>query len=88
MSALGAAALGTVATGALGPGRLSQVGVEVIPVAVTFALLAAAGFALAHGLLMVAHAVRRRRDGVPHLSVVPDVAAEPAATTQGFLTVP
>ena len=61
-----------VASGALGPGRLADVGVEVIPVAVTFALLAAAGFAVAHGLLMLAHVVRRRRDSVPHLSVVPD----------------
>ncbi len=78
------ALLGAVATGALGPGRLAFVGVEVTPVAITFALLALLGYGIAHGLLMLTHAVRGRRERVPHLSVVPD--AEPA--TQGFLTVP
>jgi len=63
---------GAVASGALGPGRLAQVGVEVIPVAVFFALLSAIGFGVAHGLLTLLGLARGRREDQPRLSVVPD----------------
>ena len=87
-SAVSIAALGAVASGALGPGRLAEVGVEVVPVSVTFALLAAAGFGVAQGMLMLAHVVRGRRASGPHLSVVPDEARASTPSTQGFVPVP
>lgn len=71
VSGLLAATAGAVASGALGPGRLAFVGVEVVPVAVLFALLSALGFGIAHGLLMLAQLARGKRQG-PLLSVVPD----------------
>lgn len=71
-----AASAGAAASGALGPGRLAQVGVEVVPVAVFFALLSALGFGIAHGMLVLAALVRARHDDRPNLSVVPD--PEPA----------
>jgi hypothetical protein len=67
---------GAAASGALGPGRLAQVGVEVVPVAVFFALLSSLGFGIAHGLLVLAGLVRSRRHAPPNLSVVPE--PEPA----------
>ena len=89
------ATVGAIATGALGPGRLAFVGVEVIPVAVTFALLAALGFSVTHGLLMLWRLLRGRRSerreaSVPFLSVVPDPDVQPEAdrVTQGFVPVP
>ncbi len=94
------AAVGSVATGALGPGRLAFVGVEVIPVAVTFALLAALGFSVTHGLLMLwrllmGRRTERRVANAPFLSVVPDSVApdppperEASAETHGFVVLP
>ncbi|MGC4175910.1 cell division protein PerM [Demequina sp.] len=72
------AALGALATGALGPGRLEFVGVEVLPVAVLFGVLAAVGYGVGHGLLLLGGLVRKGRDTAPRLSVVPD--PEPVAT--------
>jgi len=72
------AALGAAASGAIGPGRLTTVGVEVLPTAVTFAILAAVGFGVGHGLLVLAALLRGQRG--PRLSVVPDPESEPVAT--------
>ena len=69
-------ALGAAASGAIGPGRLAVVGVEVLPVAMIFAVLSAVGFAVAHGVLMLSGIVRSKRDSTPRLAVVPD--PEPA----------
>ena len=72
------ALLGAAASGAIGPGTLAMVGVEVLPVAVTFAILAAVGFGLAHGALVLFGLARGRRSAPPRLAVVPD--PEPAST--------
>ena len=78
VTVIGIATLGAIASGALGPGRLSTVGVEMLPVAVTCGILATVGYGIGQGLIVLGGLVRGRRDGAPALSVVPD--AEPAAT--------
>jgi hypothetical protein len=70
------ALLGTAATGAIGPGRLAQAGVEVLPVTATVGALAGVGFAVGHGLAWLLEWLRRRRQ--PILSVV-----RPETTTSG-----
>jgi len=69
--------LGAIASGALGPGRLEVVGVEVLPVAVTSGFLAAGGYFLGHGLLLLAGLLPGRRRKEPVLSVVPDDSGVP-----------
>jgi hypothetical protein len=76
--ALVIALLGAAASGAIGPGRLAVVGVEVLPTAVSFAILAALGFGVAHGLLLLGDVIRGRR--APRLAVVPDPEPEHATT--------
>lgn len=78
--AAGVALLGAIASGALGPGRLATVGVEVLPVAVTCAILAAVGFGIGQGLLLLGGLIRSRR--APRLAVVPEPATEPVATAR------
>jgi len=70
--AITVAFLGAIASGALGPGRLATVGVEVLPVAVTCGILAAVGFGIGQGLLLLADLVRGRASRSPRLAVVPD----------------
>lgn len=74
--ALAVAAVGALASGAIGPGRLTTVGVEVLPTSVSFAILSALGFGLGHGLLALGGLLRRNRQ--PHLRVVED--PEPVTT--------
>jgi hypothetical protein len=68
--------VGAAATGALGPGRLSQAGIEVLPVVATVTALAALGFVVGHGIAWGADWMRRRRQVV--LSVVPPAGASAA----------
>ena len=73
-AAVTAAVLAGIASGSLGPGRLAFVGVEVLPVSVMVGILAALGFGVGHGLLMLGAAARARGAGRPRLHVVPDPA--------------
>lgn len=66
---------GAAATGALGPGRLAQAGVEILPVVATVVVLAALGFGVGHGVAWSMERLRKRRQVV--LTVVP------AASTHG-----
>ena len=74
-----AALLAGIASGSLGPGRLSFVGVEALPVGVMVAIFTALGFGAAHGLLLLA-AMRRQRPAQPHLRVVPDEVPAPTGS--------
>lgn len=62
---------GIAATGAMGPGRLAQAGVEVLPVTATVGALAGVGFGIGHAMAWGVEWLRARRQ--PALTVVPPV---------------
>lgn len=68
------------ASGSAGPGRLEYVGPDVLITAALVTALSAVGFALATGVLGVAHLLRRRVPGDPGTTGEPETSPVPASS--------